>query len=47
MPAGMGKSQQERDFDAMVRQDRAVVLLAAMAFVLALVLFGMLERVPA
>jgi hypothetical protein len=46
MPAGMGKSQQERDFDAMVRADRAVILLAAVSVILALVLFGLLERVP-
>lgn len=46
-PQRFGKSQQERDFDAMVRQDRAAVLLGAAFFVLALVLFGLLERVPA
>lgn len=42
MPAGMGKSQQERDFDAIVRADRSVIVLAAVSVILALVLFGML-----
>lgn len=46
MPARMGMSQQERDHLAGARADRNVVLLAAAFFVLALVLFGLLERVP-
>lgn len=46
-PQRFGKSQQERDFDKMVRADRAAVLLGVAFFVLALVLFGLLERVPA
>ena len=46
-PQRFGKSQQERDFDAMVRADRSVILLAAAMCVLALVLVGLLDRVPA
>jgi hypothetical protein len=40
MPAGLGMSQQERDLVAMVRRDRNAVLLAAVVFVLALVVTG-------
>lgn len=44
-PQRFGKSQQERDFDAMVTRDRTAVLVAWLFFMLALVLFGLLERV--
>lgn len=43
----LGKSQAERDFDAMISRDNRVILTAALYVVLALVLFGFLERVPA
>lgn len=46
IPARIGMSQQERDLVDMVRADRNVVLLAAALFVLALILFGLLERAP-
>lgn len=46
IPAGLGMSQHERDMLALVRRDRNAVLLAAVAFVLALVLITYLERVP-
>lgn len=46
MPAGLGRSQHERDMAAKVRADRNAVLLAALAFVLALVVISYLERVP-
>ncbi len=47
MPSNLGKSQQERDFDKMVRTDRIAMVLLGACLVLALVLFGLLERVPA
>lgn len=40
----IGMSQQERDMVDHARADRNAVLLGALFFVLALVLFGMLER---
>lgn len=46
MPAGLGMSQHERDMLAQVRRDRNAVVLAAVAFVLALVVISYLERVP-
>jgi hypothetical protein len=46
MPAGMGLAQEERDHLAHARADRNAVLLGVLCFVLALVLIGMLERVP-
>ncbi len=42
----LGMSQQERDMVDQVKADCKAVLAAALWFVLALVLFGMLERVP-
>lgn len=46
MPAHMGMSQQERDLQDQMKAERNVLLLAGLAFVLALLLFGLLERVP-
>jgi hypothetical protein len=40
MPARMGVSQQERDLLDQVRRDRNAVILAALVFVLALVVTG-------
>jgi hypothetical protein len=42
----LGMSQFERDMLKQVREERKAVVLAALFFVLALVLFGLLERVP-
>lgn len=42
----LGMSQAERDMLKQVREERKAVLLAALCFILALVLFGMLEPVP-
>lgn len=42
----LGMSQAERDMVDHARADRNAVVLAALCFVLALILFGMLERVP-
>lgn len=44
-PTRFGKSQQERDFNAQITRDRTAVLVAWLFFMLALVLFGLLERV--
>lgn len=46
MPARMGMSQQERDMLDHVKADRNAVLLGVLCFVLALMLIGLLERVP-
>lgn len=46
-PQRFGKSQQERDLDALLRRDTRVIAAAGAVTVLALVLFGLLERVPA
>lgn len=42
----LGMSQAERDMLRHVRADRNAVLLAVLCLILALVLFGQLERVP-
>lgn len=42
----LGKSQQERDFDAMVRGQRNALVLCGLSIALTLMLFGLLERVP-
>jgi hypothetical protein len=42
----LGMSQHERDMLKQVREERKVVLLAALCFVLALMLISFLERVP-
>jgi hypothetical protein len=42
----LGLSQFERDMLRQVRGERNAVLLAALCFVLALMLFNLLERVP-
>jgi hypothetical protein len=47
MPSNIGKSQQERDFEKMVRADRAALVLLGACLALTCVLFGLLERVPA
>ena len=46
-PQRFGQSQQERDFDAMVRADRAALVLLGAVLVFACLLVGLLERVPA
>ncbi|MES2352107.1 MAG: hypothetical protein V4641_31455 [Pseudomonadota bacterium] len=46
MPERMGMSQPERDMLDQVRQERNAVVLAALCFILALMLFDLLERVP-
>ncbi len=42
----LGMSQAERDMVKQVREERKAVLLAALCFILALMLFSFLERVP-
>ncbi len=46
MPVNMGKSQQEREFDKMVRTDRAALVLLGACLVLTCLLVGLLDRVP-
>lgn len=43
MPADLGLSQQERDFNAMIRRDRIAVISTSAVFILSLILFGLVE----